>query len=196
MQTIIKLSITLKLNILLSVLLTVLKLRFSLVRKYFWLRVIVESWPESLKIDSSRAEVCSGEVPCFEGIAARCSCSTYSATIVSHVLAGCKGEGTNSNLEIDKLLCKSTHLVIEAESIFAHICRCEDKVSLSFLLPIHNNLVLWSHNLVINIERTTCLDLQMRLNYYSNLVEDSSRCCRESAYSEVERNLRTLILDP
>jgi len=36
-------SIKLKLNILFSVLLTVLKLRFSRVRKYFWLREIVES---------------------------------------------------------------------------------------------------------------------------------------------------------
>ncbi len=77
MQTIIKLSITLKLKILLSVLLTVLKFRFSLVRKYFWFLVIVESRPEILKIDSSNAEVCSGDVPCFEGIEARCSFSTY-----------------------------------------------------------------------------------------------------------------------
>jgi hypothetical protein len=36
-------SIKLKLNILLSVLLTVLKLRFSRVRKYFWLRETVDS---------------------------------------------------------------------------------------------------------------------------------------------------------
>ena len=77
MQTIIKLSITLKLKILLSVLLTVLKFRFSLVRKYFWFLVIVESWPEILKIDSSNAEVCSGDVPCFEGIEARSSFSTW-----------------------------------------------------------------------------------------------------------------------
>lgn len=76
MQTIIKLSITLKLKILLSVLLTVLKFRFSLVRKYFWFLVIVESRPEILKMDSSNAEVCSGEVPCLEGIEARCSFST------------------------------------------------------------------------------------------------------------------------
>jgi hypothetical protein len=77
MQTIIKLSMTLKLKILLSVLLTVLKFRFSLVRKYFWFLVIVESWPESLKIDSSNADVCSGDVPCFAGIEARSSFSTY-----------------------------------------------------------------------------------------------------------------------
>lgn len=77
MQTIIKLSITLKLKILLSVLLTVLKFRFSLVRKYFWFLVIVESSPEILKIDSSNADVCSGDVPCLEGIEARCSFSTW-----------------------------------------------------------------------------------------------------------------------
>jgi hypothetical protein len=77
MQTIIKLSITLKLKILLSVLLTVLKFRFSLVRKYFWFLVIVDSSPEILKIDSSNADVCSGDVPCLEGIEARCSFSTY-----------------------------------------------------------------------------------------------------------------------
>jgi hypothetical protein len=77
MHTIIRLSMTLKLKILLSVLLTVLKFLFSRVRKYFWLRVMVESWPESLKIDSSSAEVCSGDVPCLEGIwASRCSFST------------------------------------------------------------------------------------------------------------------------
>ena len=76
MHTIIKLSITLKLKILLSVLLTVLKLRFSLVRKYFWFLVMVESCPDSLKIDSSNADVCSGDVPCFEGIEARSSFST------------------------------------------------------------------------------------------------------------------------
>ncbi len=47
--------------------------------------MIVESRPEILKIDSSNAEVCSGDVPCLEGIEARCSFSTYhpegSATI-------------------------------------------------------------------------------------------------------------------
>ena len=58
--TIIIPSMMLKLNIRLSVLLTVEKFRFSLVRKYFWLRVMVLSWPDSFVIDSSRTEVCSG----------------------------------------------------------------------------------------------------------------------------------------
>lgn len=64
-------SIKLKLNILFSVLLTVLKLRFSRVRKYFWLREMVESCADNLRIDSSRTEVCSGEEPCLDGILAR-----------------------------------------------------------------------------------------------------------------------------
>ena len=38
----------LKLTILPSVLRTVLKFRFSRVRKYFWFLVIVDSWPDTL----------------------------------------------------------------------------------------------------------------------------------------------------
>lgn len=76
MDTIIKPSMTLKLKIRRSVLRTVLKLRFSRVRKYFWLREMVDSWAESLKIDSSSAEACSGLAPCLEGSCARCSFST------------------------------------------------------------------------------------------------------------------------
>jgi len=60
----------LKLTMRFSVLLTVLKLRFSRVRKYFWLREMVDSWPEILKMDSSSTDVCSGDVPCFDGICA------------------------------------------------------------------------------------------------------------------------------
>jgi hypothetical protein len=74
--TIIKLSITLKLNILCSVLFTVLKFLFSRVLKYFWFREIVDSWPDSLKMLSSSCVVCSGVVPGFVGREARCSCST------------------------------------------------------------------------------------------------------------------------
>lgn len=68
--------IKLKLTILFSVLRTVLKLRFSRVRKYFWFREMVESWPEILKTDSSREVVCSGELPCLEGRLTRASFST------------------------------------------------------------------------------------------------------------------------
>jgi hypothetical protein len=64
------------LTILFSVLRTVLKLRFSRVRKYFWFRVMVDSWPEILNSDSSRDEVCSGDAPCFAGRVTRASFST------------------------------------------------------------------------------------------------------------------------
>ena len=40
------------------------------------LDIPLESWPESLKMDSSNADVCSGDVPCLEGIEARSSFST------------------------------------------------------------------------------------------------------------------------
>lgn len=66
----------LKLMMRFSVLRTVLKLRFSRVRKYFWLRDMVDSWPEILMTDSSREVVCSGEVPFFEGRSTRASFST------------------------------------------------------------------------------------------------------------------------
>jgi hypothetical protein len=75
-ETIINPSITLKFQIRRSVLRTVLKLRFSRVRKYFWLREMVESWAESLKIDSSIAVACSGLAPWREGSSARCSFSS------------------------------------------------------------------------------------------------------------------------
>lgn len=81
MQTTKAIWIRLKLMILPSVLRTVLKLRFSRVRKYFWLRVIVESWPEILKSDSSRVDVCSGEAPCLAGRLTRASFSTWKEVI-------------------------------------------------------------------------------------------------------------------
>lgn len=77
MPTIMTLSIRLKFHILCSVLLTVLKLRFSLVRKYFCCLVIVLNCPPSLRTLSSNTLVCSGPAPCFEGReAARGSFST------------------------------------------------------------------------------------------------------------------------
>jgi len=75
-------SIKEKLKIRLSVLLTVLKFLFSLVLKYFCCLLIVLRSPESLRIDSSRTDVCSGVEPCLEGSWARTSFSTFA--IVSY----------------------------------------------------------------------------------------------------------------
>ena len=59
-------------------LLTVLKFLFSLVLKYFCIRLIVLNWLLTLKMVSSRAEVCSGDVPAFWGSNADLdSSSTY-----------------------------------------------------------------------------------------------------------------------
>lgn len=75
--TIIKLSMRLKFQILLSVLLTVEKLRFSLVLKYFCCLDTLLSSPEIFMMLSSSTVVCSGVEPCLEGIcAARGSFST------------------------------------------------------------------------------------------------------------------------
>lgn len=81
------LSATLKLNIRLSVLFTVLIFRFSRVRKYFWFRLIVDKSRDTLRIDSSSADVCSGELPCLLGSrASRDSFSTWRINLdVRHV---------------------------------------------------------------------------------------------------------------
>ena len=79
MPTIIATSIILKLKILLSVLRTVLKFLFSRVLKYFCILDTVDSWELTLKIVSSSAEVCSGDVPPFTGRRAErdSSCDVY-----------------------------------------------------------------------------------------------------------------------
>jgi hypothetical protein len=67
MPTIIPTSTILNLQILPSVLLTVLKFRFSLVRKYFCIRPTVLNCPLTRLTISSSADVCSGVVPGFCG---------------------------------------------------------------------------------------------------------------------------------
>lgn len=80
MPTIIPTSIKLKLKILFSVLCTVLKFLFSLVRKYFCILLIVDNCDETLNIVSSNAECCDGSAPPFFGIAA---CFVSSSTCCS-----------------------------------------------------------------------------------------------------------------
>jgi hypothetical protein len=83
-------------------------------------------------------------------------------------------------------------LIVEAESVFARLASCEDKVALSLLLSIHDDLLVGAHNLVIDVERSSCLDLQSRPVSIYNRQKDPMEL---RAYSEVERNLRALILD-
>jgi len=63
------------------------------------------------------------------------------------------------NLKVHKFLSKCAHLVVEAESVFARVGCCEDEVALSLLLPIHNDLVIRSNYLIIDVERSSSLDL-------------------------------------
>lgn len=66
----------------------------------------------------------------------------------------------DSDLEIDKLLGEGTHLVIEAERVIADNVGGEDKVSLSLLLTVHDDLAIGTLNNVVDVKRTTRLDLQ------------------------------------
>jgi hypothetical protein len=171
-HTIIRLSITLKLKILLSVLLTVLKFRFSLVRKYFCILVMVESWPDSLKIDSSSAEVCSGDVPCLDGIEALSSFSTYCFPIhqpVSTAIQEGRERRTYRNLKIHKLVRERAHLVVKAKPILPRLRSREDKIPLSLFLPIHNDIVPRSENIEIDIKGATCLNLFPQNNQSAHL---------------------------
>jgi len=137
--TINPLSIKLNLKILPSVLRTVLKFRFSRVRKYFCCLTSVDTWPDSLRIVSSTPESCSGDAPAFCGREERTSFSTCVVRILAHDLfARAKGvcETAYSDLKIHKLIRNRRHSIIEAEPILPNITRCEDEITLFLLLAL------------------------------------------------------------
>jgi hypothetical protein len=152
-----------------SVLLTVLKFLFSRVRKYFWLRAIVESCAESFRMDSSRTVVCSGEDPCLAGMMARAaSFSTYendrsASQLLSNpecLSAACKSTWTTySDLKIHHLLRKGAHLIVEAEPVLPGIVCGEYKVTLSLLGSVEYDLVRGTNDRVVNVERAARLHL-------------------------------------
>jgi len=59
---------------------------------------------------------------------------------------------TYGDFEIDHLLRKSAHLVVEAETVFSHIVCREYKVALSLLGSIQDGLVCWADNQIVDIE--------------------------------------------
>lgn len=67
---------------------------------------------------------------------------------------------THRNLEINHLLGKGRHLVVEAEAVFSDALGCEDKVALSLFGSIHDDLVTGRGHGEIDIEGATGLDLQ------------------------------------
>lgn len=68
---------------------------------------------------------------------------------------GRAGRTIYRDLKIHKLLRESTHLIIKAEFILSSLSSGEDKVTLSLLLPIKNDFLSWSYNLIIDIEGTS-----------------------------------------
>ena len=67
--------------------------------------------------------------------------------------------GTYGDLEIDHLLGKRAHLIVEAEAVFAHVKRCEDKIALSLLGAVEDDFVCGADNRVVDIERASRLHL-------------------------------------
>lgn len=72
---------------------------------------------------------------------------------------GKRWEGTHSNLEVDKLFGECAHLVIKAEGVNAIHLGCEDEVALAFLLALQDHLAIGTLHDVIDIKRTTGLNL-------------------------------------
>ena len=83
----------------------------------------------------------------------------FESVIALKWVYGQKTRYAYSNLEVHKLLRECAHLVIEAESVFSRLARSEDEVTLTLLFTIHDDLVPRSRDLVIDIERSSCLDL-------------------------------------
>ena len=67
---------------------------------------------------------------------------------------------TYRNLEVDHLLGKRGHLIVEAECIFADALRGEDEISLAFLCSVEDDLAARCGHGVVDIERSAGLDLQ------------------------------------
>ena len=133
-------------------------------------------------MDSSRAEVCSGEVPFLEG--RRAEGDSFSTCWdgkgggsarpqwainprfvrgIRGIQKGEEGEGDElweekrtgvayGNLEIDHLLRKRAHLVVEAEPVLSRLFRREHGVQLAFLGALHDDLVVGTGDNVVDIE--------------------------------------------
>lgn len=104
-------------------------------------------------MDSSRAEVCSGEVPCLDGKLVRSSFSTWRdiQSAVGWEAIRCTWP-THSYLEIHKFLGECAHLIVETEPVLPNLSSREDKVSLSLLLAVHNNLLVGADDFIVDIE--------------------------------------------
>lgn len=66
---------------------------------------------------------------------------------------------TYSDLKVNQLFGKGTHLIVEAESVLANIIGGENKVSLPLFGTFHHGPFSWTYDLIIYIEGATRLDL-------------------------------------
>lgn len=69
------------------------------------------------------------------------------------------GGGRYSNLEIDQLLRKRAHLIIEAKPILPGLRGREDKIPLPLFLVVHDDFLVRAHDAVIDVEGAARLDL-------------------------------------
>lgn len=77
-----------------------------------------------------------------------------------HVLSATRyAAATDRNLKVHKLLGKCAHLVVEAERVVADLLRREDKVALSLLFALQDDLSARALDSVVDIERATRLNL-------------------------------------
>ncbi len=85
------------------------------------------------------------------------------ATSVSMGLSsiGQGGEGAAySDLKVNELLRVGAHIIVEAELVLSGLVGGEDKVALAFLLAVEDDLRVGAGYLVVDVERTSRLDLR------------------------------------
>lgn len=63
------------------------------------------------------------------------------------------------NFKIHRLLRKCAHVIIETKPVFALLFRRKDKIPLSLLGRFHNDLAIRGDDAVIEVKRSTGLDL-------------------------------------
>lgn len=74
-------------------------------------------------------------------------------------IKGCFFLSTYSNLKINHLFRVGRHFVVEAESIFSDRLCSEDEIALALFLALHHDFLHGTDHFVVDIERTTRLDL-------------------------------------
>jgi hypothetical protein len=97
-------------------------------------------------------------------------------------LGGWSWESAYGNLEIDQLFSKSAHFVVEAKSVLADLVGCEDKVALTLLGTIEDNLLIsavasGSDDRIIDIKRSTRLYGEVKGDFGALVVNVGEEAC-------------------